>query len=248
MHQEILQKLGLTANESKVYEALLILGNANANKIAIEAKIQRRSVYDSINQLIEKGLCSEIIEEGVRRFSPINPEHLLDILKEKESILSQILPQMIERYKTSENIEKTIIYKGIESVKNFYWDMIKSGEDLWVIGGRGNWLDSRWKFFFPKMDKERLKKGIKYRHLFYFELKDPKYKDHEIIKILKNNKYRFLPKGFTSTCSIEIFGNRVASMYWGEEPLVVVIISDKIAEGYKKYFEFMWKNSIKGNA
>lgn len=248
MYQEILQEMGLSVNEAKVYEALLKLGVTTANNVALEAKIQRRNTYDTLKKLKEKGLCSEIVEEGVRKFSSINPQKILDIMKEKESMFSQVLPRMIEKHKTNEKVEQTIVYKGIESVKSFYWDMIRSGENLLVIGGRGNWLDKRWEFFLPKMEKERIKKGIRYKHLFYYDLKDPKHPNHKITKILKDNKFRFLPKGFTSTCSIEIFGNCTASMYWGEEPFVVVIISDKIAEGYKKYFEFMWNNSIKGNA
>lgn len=248
MYQEILQKMGLTVNEAKVYEALLTLGITTANKIALEAKIQRRNVYDTVKQLKEKGLCSEITEEGIRSFKAIHPQRLMDLIKEKESMLQHTLPKLIDYYETSAPIEQTIVYKGIESVKNLYWDMIRVGEEFYCIGGRGNWLDPRWKYFLPKFDQERLKKGIRYKHLFYYELKDPKHPNHSITKILKNNKFRFLPKGFTSTCSIEIYGNRVASMYWGEEPLVVVVISDKIAEGYKKYFDFMWQHCEKGNA
>lgn len=248
MYQEILERMGLSGNEAKVYEALLTLGITTANKIALEAKIQRRNVYDTVKQLKEKGLCSEVIEGGVRRFKAIHPQRLLDMINEKESTLQQILPEMTERFEAIAPMEQTIVYKGIESVKNLYWDMIKVGKDFYCIGGRGNWLDSRWQFFLPKFDRERLKKGIKYKHLFYSELKDPSHPNHAITKILKNNKFRFLPKGFTSTCSIEIYGDRVASMYWGEEPLVVVIISKKIAEGYRKYFDFMWRNCKRGNA
>jgi len=247
MYQEELQKLGLNVNEAKVYESLLSLGVTTANKIALEAKIQRRNVYDTIKKLKEKGLCSEYEEDNIKKFKAINPQRLFDILKEKEEILQTILPRMAKSYESTSKAEETIVYRGMEAIKNLYWDVVRVGEDYFTIGGRGNWLDSRWEFFLPKFDKERLKKGIKFRHLFYNELKDPKNPRHAITKILKNSKYRFLPKGFTSSCSIIIYGNRVGSMTWGEEPMVVVVISDVIAEGYKKYFEFMWQHCEKGN-
>ena len=133
----------------------------------------------------------------------------------------------------------------MDAIKNLYWDVVREGKDYYTIGARGNWLDPKFRNFLKKFDKERLKKGIKFKHIFYNELKDPKNPRHEITKILKNSKYRFLPKGFTSSCSIIIYSNRVGSMTWGEEPMVVVTISDKIAEGYKKYFEFMWNNCEK---
>jgi len=248
MYQEILQEMGLTVNEAKVYENLLKSGITGANRISNDTRVQRRNVYDILKSLISKGLCSEFVEKGVKKFKAIHPERLKDILREKESVLEEVLPSMVQNFNESTSVEQTVVYKGIESVKNLYWDMIREGEDFFCIGGRGNWLDPRWKYFLPKFDKERLKKGIKYKHLFYQELKDTNDRNHKIIEILKDNQYRFLPKGFTSTCSIEIFSDRVASMYWGEEPFVVVIISKKIAEGYKKYFEFMWERSEKGNA
>jgi len=248
MYQETLQNLGLSVNESKVYEALLTLGQCTANRIALEAKIQRRNTYDTLKKLKEKGLSSEIIEEGVRKFNAIHPQRLMDLIKEKEGILEKELPKMCNHYNALATVEQTIVYKGIESVKNVYWDMIKEGKEYYTIGGRGNWLDPRWEFFFPKFDAERLKKGIKLRHLFYHELKDPKHPNHAITKILKNSKHRFLPKGFTAECSIIIYGNRVGSMSWGEDPLVVITISNIIAEGYKKYFEFMWEHCERGNA
>lgn len=242
MFQEILEKLQLTSNESKIYEALLYLGLSTANEIAIKTKLQRRTIYDSLIVLKEKGLCSEILENTVKKFEPINPKRLKDILKEKEEELNENLPRMIGLFESKKQSEQTIVYKGINGIKNLYQDVLDEGKDLWVLGGRGNWLDSRVKYFFISFDKKRLNKGINYKHIFYHDLKNPKHENYLIVNMLKNNEIRFLPQDFTSTCSIEIYSNRVVSMYWGEEPLAVVIISDKIAQGYKKYFEFMWKN------
>ncbi|MDD9954074.1 MAG: hypothetical protein OXR66_07090 [Candidatus Woesearchaeota archaeon] len=248
MYQEMLEQLGLTHNEAKVYEALLTLGATKANNIALEAKIQRRNVYDTIKTLKEKGLCSETKEKGISHFTAIHPQRLGDMLREKTDLLEQAMPSMTAKFGAQAPDEQTLVLKGIEAIKTFYLDMIREGEDLLVLGGRGNWLDPRLQYFLPKMERERIAKGISYKHIFYHDLKDPKHPNHRITKILKGNKYRFLPKGFTSTCSIEIYGNKVASMYWGEEPLVVVVMSKQIAEGYRKYFEFMWQHCEKGNA
>ena len=120
MYQEILQKMGLSTNEAKVYEALLTLGVTTANKIALEAKIQRRNVYDTIKRLKEKGLCSEYVEENIRKFKAINPQRLLDMLKEKEEALQQTLPKMVEHYEAISKVEETIVYRGMEAIKNLY--------------------------------------------------------------------------------------------------------------------------------
>ena len=73
----------------------------------------------------------------------------MDLIKEKEDILEQNMPQLSGLFEAIDPVEQTIVYKGIESVKSLYWDMIRQGEDLWVLGGRGNWLDPRWKYTQP---------------------------------------------------------------------------------------------------
>jgi len=45
MFEQILQKLGLSPNEAKIYETLLSLGSANVSTIAVKSKVHRRNVY-----------------------------------------------------------------------------------------------------------------------------------------------------------------------------------------------------------
>ena len=244
MYERILESMGLSKNEARIYETLLMLGESSAPRLSIKSGVHRRNVYDSCEKLMEKGLATNIHVGGKLFFKPVNPERLIEILKEKEHTINSILPDLKGRFEAVQPTEQAMVYRGTESAKNIYYDMINLGETFYCVGGRGNWLDPRWKYFFPQFDKLRLAKGINYYHLFYNELKNQNHPNHAITK-LKKNSFRFLPKGFTSTCSIEIWGDRVASMYWGEEPLIVLTISKEIAEGYKKYFWLMWEASGK---
>ena len=47
-HTKILQTLGLTSTETKVYLTLLELGKALAGTIADKAQIHRRNAYDAL--------------------------------------------------------------------------------------------------------------------------------------------------------------------------------------------------------
>mgnify|MGYP003981854791 FL=1 len=51
MEEEILNDLGLTKNESKVYISLLKIGSSTVTNIANESNIHRVNVYDSIKKL-----------------------------------------------------------------------------------------------------------------------------------------------------------------------------------------------------
>src|SRR3989338_10012310 len=100
MYENTLEMLGLTRNEAKVYQVLLNLGKCTANKIAIECKIQRRNVYDTVKKLKEKQLCIETKENNVRQFTPVKPKKLLEIIKEKEDLLNNALPKMLKDFET----------------------------------------------------------------------------------------------------------------------------------------------------
>ena len=60
MNKDLLKSIGLTDIEIEVYLAIIDLGSCLAGEIARKTGIHRRTVYDAINRLIEKGLVSYI--------------------------------------------------------------------------------------------------------------------------------------------------------------------------------------------
>ena len=62
MDTSILEDLGLTQAEIKVYIALLELGSSSAGQILEKSGLQNSVVHRALNSLIEKGLISYILE------------------------------------------------------------------------------------------------------------------------------------------------------------------------------------------
>ena len=60
---ELLEKIGLTKGESKVYLALLRIGKSNIGPIIKEAKVSNSKVYDILDRLAQKGLVGVAIEK-----------------------------------------------------------------------------------------------------------------------------------------------------------------------------------------
>lgn len=245
MHEEILREIGLSPNEVRVYEALLQLGEASVQTISNKSKVHRRNVYDSLRKLIEKGLVSELFIKGEKNFKATNPTRLMDLLKEKEEKLSKILPELEESYQEDEGKEEAYFYRGIEGFKNYFNDILKTKETVYFIGAKAFWLDDRLKHFLPGFERERKKLKIKFMHLFDYEVKEKK---PEILKLV-GKPYKFLPKKYSSTTAVDIFGPYVVTfvgvkpgeLY--EEPLMFVMKSRRLADGYRKFFQFMWDNS-----
>jgi len=242
MYQEILQKTGLSLNESKVYEALLSLGEANTNKISIKSGVHRRNVYDSLNKLTEKGLVSETFIKGERFFKAIDPERLKEIIKEKEEALEKYLPEMKKLYGTLEPEAEAYLFRGIEGVKNYLYLILKEKQPVYFMGAKAMWLDPRLKHYLEHFNKQRKALKIKFYHIFDYEVKK---QSPEILNLV-GKPYKFLPQNYSSPTMIDIFGDYVVTFVGAkpgqlyEEPLLFVLKSKILAEGYRTLWKFMW--------
>jgi len=242
MYEELLKETGLSSNEAKVYETLLKIGEASVQTISNKSGVHRRNVYDSISKLMEKGLVSEVFIKGEKNFKSIHPRRLLELLREKEEKLNKFIPEMQERFSDKQEKEEAYFYRGIEGFKNYLKDIIDIGEDVYFIGAKAFWLDERLKYFLPMFERDRKLKGIKFKHLFDYEVKEKK---PEILKVV-GKPYKFMPKKYSSSTAIDIFGPFVVTFVGvgpGElydEPLMFVMKSRKLADGYRKFFQLMW--------
>ena len=81
--EQILQHLGLTGIEARIYYAIVELGSVMAGDISIKTGIHRRSVYDAVQRLIEKGMISYIKMNNRKYFQAVHPKKLAEIMEEK---------------------------------------------------------------------------------------------------------------------------------------------------------------------
>ncbi|AKM83895.1 TPA: hypothetical protein DCZ46_00990 [Candidatus Campbellbacteria bacterium] len=245
VYNEIFEQLGLSKNEAKIYETLLREGVSPVSHISLKANIHRRNVYDSINRLIEKGFVFEIVQKNENNYKAVNPDKLMELIKEKEEMLSKIMPDIKKLYKNKPHHEDVCIYKGIEGWKNYMKDVLTTGEDLYTLGGKGAWSDKRLDKFSEHIISEFKKKGIKTMALFDYEVKE---KNSEITKKMKGN-YKILPKQYSTSSAIDIFGDHIVIVSdislekIDENSSFTVIINKDIADALRIWFKLIW-NSI----
>ncbi len=80
---EMLLRLGLTQNESKVYIYLNKNGSKKANDISQNQKIPRTQTYHLLHELQKKGMIT-VISDRISKFAGIEFEKVLDILINNE--------------------------------------------------------------------------------------------------------------------------------------------------------------------
>lgn len=249
MYQETLQSLGLSPNEAKIYETLVGVGETTIGDIAVTAKVHRRNVYDSIQRLIEKGLCFEVFSSGGNLYSAVDPGKLSELVAEKQQKLQLVLPELQKKFRKGTDKEEAYIYRGFEGQKNVWRDILRVGQDSYFVGAKGGWFD-------PRLDKvardaffrEANRKKIKFIQLFDYEIKTqmpdfPHYFPGDL-------QYRFLPKKYSTSSGVGIFGDYVIT-YTGlgvigridENTVFFILHSKDLAESYRKWFWYMWEQS-----
>jgi len=226
---EYLNQAGLTHNESKVYLALLDLGPSLAGEISRKTGLHRRTVYDVTEMLIKKGLIGYILKNNRKLFQASNPDRLLEIIKEKEDILSPIVQELQQKFTKTKEKEETNFYKGKEGLKNIFAEQLDHKEIL-ILGASPKAYDIL-QFYFGFYDKERKAKKIKTRIIA----------SNKEIKRIALSTIKYLPEKYSNPVSINIYGDKTAIILWASEPLAIVIKNKEITEGYKNYFELMWK-------
>jgi sugar-specific transcriptional regulator TrmB len=237
--KEFIKKAGLTENESIVYSTLLELGPSHAGLISRKSGLHRRVVYDTTEMLIKKGLIGYILKNNIKLFQASSPERILEIIKEKEESINEILPQMLLMYNKTKEKEETNFYKGKNGLKTVFEDQLEEAKkdknkEILILGASPLAYEML-EFYFHWFDKRRQENKIHTRIIF-----DSKKDD--IIRKIPLSKIKYLPQKYSSPLAVNVYGDKVAIILWSKEnPFAIVIKNKEISQGYRNYFELMWK-------
>ncbi|MBD3164031.1 hypothetical protein GF323_02435 [Candidatus Woesearchaeota archaeon] len=234
--EEALIQGGLTKNE-RVYLALLKLGSATAVEITKKSKVHRVNVYDVLERLREKGLISTIFESNKRIYESANPDQLIQLIKEKEELLADVLPTLKQEFALKKEKQQVYHFFGPEGVMRAYYMMLEQNATIYGLGGSG--LNRKYLMHRHHMwNKERINKKISVVGLYYESSKIMKEKPGKNTLI----KRKYLPDKFKTIGMIDICGDLVVNLLPIEDNIMAIVIENKIlADTYKKFFEFMWQ-------
>lgn len=234
MNEKLIEAAGLTAAETKIYLSLLEKGSSKAGEISRHTGIHRRSVYDAIERLVQKGLVSYIKTNNRRYYEAANPERLVELLREKEDSINQILPELQLLGKLSAEKKEVLFFRGKQAIKTVFDDQIKEAKEILVFGDAVN-VNEIVKYYFPRFDKQRVEKKIRVKMLF-----DESAKKEEYLKKIPLAEIRFLKKGNKSPVSTNIYSDKISIIIWEDNPKAILIQDSALAQSFKSHFEFMW--------
>ncbi len=236
MDTSILEDIGLTNAEIKVYLSLLELGTATAGPIIEKSGLQSSVVHMTLNKLVEKGFVS-FVKEGKRNYyQASNPKNIVEFIEEKKQRFEGILPQLLAKQKTAKKKPEVVTYRGIRGVKELLYELLEPGKNEHHAFGAAKESLMLGEAWWVGYHKKRAQKGIKAKLLFNESLKawaaEKKYPKSEV---------KYTEKGFEPLTETIIRNDKVGIIIWTEKPIGVLISHKTVADSYEKFFQLLWE-------
>ena len=233
---KVLENVGLSTNEIKIYLTLLETGPSLAGKLSKESGVNRTSTYDALQRLMEKGVISYIIKANRKWFQAEAPAKLVDFLKEQETNIKSIMPKLEALHSSSKETRNVSIYRGYKAIKSIFQDIVKQGKPNDVFGSEVRFLE-KMPYYVPHYIKEIDKKNIPIRVIIR--------EGRKTGEKSKTTEFRTLPMKVESPVSTNIYADKIAITIWTDPPEAVVIQSKTAAEAYRNFFDVVWKSAKK---
>ena len=243
MDTEILEDIGLTKAEIKVYISLLELGNSSAGPILEKSGLQNSVVHRALNSLIGKGLISFILEGKRRIYQATDPENFYDFIDNKKRRFEEILPELKEKQHFAKDKAETTIYKGKKGINEIYARLLREGKGEYNTFGGGERVSYDvmgrhwWKNLHARIKANR----IKARQVFDETIRE----FGEELKKISGSDIRYFPREYEQLQETVIRDNLVAINIFTENAYGILIKDNEVVEGYRKYFEMMWRRAEK---
>lgn len=247
MNPKLLQEIGLTSGETKVYLSLIRLGSTKTGLLAKEAQVSSSKVYKILDRLLKKGLVGQITKGKIKYFSALEPKRVLDYLEQKEqelqekkALMEKLLPQLELEQKLAGKRTEAVIYEGFRAIQNFYLnilDELSSGEEYYVLGaGYGETVKPGVKEFFQNYHTQRAQRGIKVRMLANHNV------NGRLVPATRFcSEIRYLPQYLITDMTIIFYRNKAFIFFLTEEPIGFLMVNEEAVKSFNTYFNSFWK-------
>jgi sugar-specific transcriptional regulator TrmB len=234
LKEKVLEGMGLTSSESRIYLILLEQGASLAGTISRNTGIHRRCVYDAIERLIQKGLVSYIKTNNRKYFEAVDPERLKEILHQQEEEIDQVLPELQILRQTSKDKKETLFFRGKAALRSAFDEQVDGNSEILVLGATTK-ANEKVPYYFSHYHNARVKKKLRMRVICNEAEK----------KGLVGQYVEIRTTAVKTAMSTYIYGNNTLIVAWTADPVAILIRQKEIADGYRDYFELIWASGKK---
>lgn len=237
----LIEQLGYSPHEAAVYLAALELGGSTETEIAEKAKLPRTTAASVIDALHKKGLMSAYLKGRRKIWSAENPERFMSALRDRETLLQTMLPEL-QSLRHEIGAQTTIrIYSGAEEIKQIMRDIIETKHHFSAVMSWDDWQRFLGKQFLDDYIETRK------RHFLKIRLITPKTKLSLALKERDAKEERitqFLPESVSVNNCTLVYDNKVALISINSKHPTGILIEDHdIHQMMSVFFESLWLRS-----
>lgn len=248
----LLKNLGLTDKETALLLICMKQPEATVDLLAARSGIKRPTIYYVMQTLVQKGLISEMRDNGRLKFHATSVKGLQQFTQREANRISSYGEQIAKLRNlfptsTADTLDRASIeqFTGVEGIKAAVEKALYSREREWLIVAPASYNN-----FFGQFDKEywnyfnttRRQRKIKARSLWEYEKK----LSRQIgVQDMIMRKPRYLPKelsGIFRSIMI-VFDDKVLFVTSIGEKTAVVISSKELSAMMRAFFEGLWLGS-----
>jgi sugar-specific transcriptional regulator TrmB len=227
--EDLQEVLGLDDKESKIFVALCKLSKGSVNDIMKQTKIERRTIYDVLERLIQKGYARYIIENRRRVYTSTDVNSIQEELNNKSERFKELLPKLQNLKLDSSSISVELL-TGKSGITMIFNEIVESEKEHYAFGDVSKFVENvgfDTQNFLNRLIKKKVSEKIIY----------PEGK--KILKIPKG-QYKILETKLIPPTPVIIFGNVTVIFLFANPVTIIRIDNAEIALSYMKYFNHYW--------
>jgi len=235
MDTSVLENIGLSPTEIKIFIIILEIGESKAGKIIKKSGSQSSSVYNAINSLIERGFISYTKKSQIKYYKAADPEAILNYIELKKREFLKLLPELKARQakKQEGGVEFFKSYNGIKTIMSGLLKNVRKGDiyRTFSVEDPDQYEKARERVY--RATKQLIKtKKVLVKGIFHEKTRNKSTKTSVMQK-------RYID--FPMPPNTIIIKDKVAIISWKEEPSGILIHSKDIADTYIEFFEHIWR-------
>jgi len=245
----LVEKLGCTADEARVYVVLLQEGVLSALTISRKLRLGRTKVYRILDKLKVKGLVVMHFQESGFSFEASSPwvlEQLVVAEEKRVEGMRQLLPATLKELEAltgkGRKNSKVLYYEGVEGIRQMTYNSMRAERELLTMEV-GTLNDIFSPVEAEEMRAEFLTAQIKVRTITNQEYLEPWTVHAEMVR--QYWEIRQLPKEqFEIQFEILLYNN-VYSLYRyeGEQVFGVEVYDDYLSAMQRGLFDYLWREA-----
>ena len=240
MDIQTLEQFGLNTTQAKAYLALIKNGSLTPPVLAAKIGETRTNSYAVLDKLVELGLAKKTDKNKKFSYRVENPialeklatRHRTEALQ-REKQVKDAMPALLNFFYTFSDQPGVRFFQGVEGIKEIYNDTLRTRQDIYLLRSPHD-SDFMSHDYFISYKSQRAKLGIT---TYVLSPDVPSAIRDKEVDTKNKVKRTWLPKGaYTAPVELDIYGNKVALISFGEEAMGTIIESPQIADAMKQLF------------